>query len=369
MGAGRLPGYRSVMIAIAAAALVTAVLSGLSRIGWDTWTRATPTAHGPTLVLGFLGTVIGMERAVALGRRWAWLVPALAATGVVASFVGFGLGANLLALLAGSCLVAVFIAAHRIQQDLHLWIMGGGALCWVFAGIGLVSGVPIVALVPALAGFLVLTIVGERFELSRLLMPTGLTRALLVSVSALVLVGAALALMDVGLGARTSGLGMAGCGLWLARYDVARRTILIAGITRYMAAALLAGYVWLLVAGAGWTWSSIVPGTLMYDATLHAVFLGFVFSMVFAHAPVIVPALTGLRFPFTYWLWLPLGMLHGSLLLRVGSDFASWHTGRMWGGMLNAVTLVLFAVVALSAIVGARRVRHAQTSDRKPSHP
>jgi hypothetical protein len=37
---------------------------------------------------------------------------------------------------------------------------------------------------------------------------------------------------------------------------------------------------------------------VLYDAMLHAVFLGFVISMVFAHASVIFPAVLGL--PFEY---------------------------------------------------------------------
>jgi hypothetical protein len=331
-GGGQRLAYRSVLLGVAAVALVTAVLSGLSRIGWNTWGRTAEYAHGPTLVLGFLGTVIGMERAVALGRRWAWLVPVLAASAVTAGIVGLSAEANALIFLAGVGLVAVFVVAYRIQQDLHLWIMGGGALCWVLAGVGLLLGTSLVAVVPSLAGFLVLTIVGERFELTRLLEPTGVVRAWLVAASGLAIVGAGLSLADVGLGARVVGLGMAACGLWLGRYDVARRTIRMAGITRYMAAALIAGYFWLLLAGAIWTWAGLDRGTFIYDATLHAVFLGFVFSMVFAHAPVIVPALTGLRFPFTHWLWVPLATLHMSLLLRVLSDFGGWQIGRMWGG-------------------------------------
>lgn len=35
-----------------------------------------------------------------------------------------------------------------------------------------------------------------------------------------------------------------------------------------------------------------------YDAMLHTIFLGFVFSMIFAHAPIILPTITGLSIPF-----------------------------------------------------------------------
>ena len=55
-------------------------------------------------------------------------------------------------------------------------------------------------------------------------------------------------------------------------------------IIRYVAVCLLAGYFWLAVGGA------LVALQVAYDAALHAIFVGFVFSMVFGHAPVILPA-------------------------------------------------------------------------------
>src|SRR5699024_166930 len=54
-----------------------------------------------------------------------------------------------------------------------------------------------------------------------------------------------------------------------------------------------------------------------YDAMLHALFLGFVISMIFAHAPVVVPAVLGRPLPYRRVLYLPLVLLHGSLLLRL----------------------------------------------------
>src|SRR3970282_1581372 len=72
-------------------ALLAALWGGLLRLGWQLPAPPTPVAafHGPLMVAGVLGTVIGMERAVALGRAWAYLAP-----------LASGLGA--LALLAGS---------------------------------------------------------------------------------------------------------------------------------------------------------------------------------------------------------------------------------------------------------------------------
>ncbi|ACZ87154.1 hypothetical protein [Streptosporangium roseum] len=44
--------------------------------------------HGPLMALGFLGTLICLERAVALRSRWGYTAPALSALGAVALAAG-----------------------------------------------------------------------------------------------------------------------------------------------------------------------------------------------------------------------------------------------------------------------------------------
>jgi len=47
---------------------------GLVRLGWNLplpW-QDQLIAHGPLMVCGFLGTLISLERAVALGSRWGY---------------------------------------------------------------------------------------------------------------------------------------------------------------------------------------------------------------------------------------------------------------------------------------------------------
>ena len=108
---------------------------------------------------------------------------------------------------------------------------------------------------------------------------------------------------------------------WLLRYDIARRTIRHTGLTRFIAVCLLSGYGWLGVGGAlTWSFAGIMAGPY-YDAMLHTVFVGFVFAMIFGHAPIIVPAILG-RTPSPYHpaLYGPLALLHASLLLRVTGD-------------------------------------------------
>lgn len=355
---------RILLVLAAATALGLAVLTGLARLGWSVGRPPAADLHGPLFVLGFLGTVIGAERAVALRRPWAWLVPACSATAVLMALAGLPEPIAAALLLAGGLgLIGVFVAAHRIQPELHMRVMGLGAAAWMIAAIGLLSGAAMPGLVPAMAGFLTLTIVGERLELARLLGVDRISRLWLLGSVALVLTGSAIGIFAVDPGARVAGVGLLGSALWLARKDVARRTVSFPGVTRYMATGLLIGYIWLAVAGILWIYDGLTPGSFTYDAAVHALFIGFVVSMVFAHAPIIIPALTGLKLSYTSVFWVPLLLLHASLLMRVTGDLTSWLTGRTWGGMLNAVSMGLFAlVVAFRLFEGHRAGTHDEKS-------
>lgn len=108
---------------------------------------------------------------------------------------------------------------------------------------------------------------------------------------------------------------------WVLSIDIARHTVAAQGLSRYMAICLLAGHAWLAVAGAGWF--AMASGWGGRDLALHARGLGFVIGMVRDHAPVMVPALAGVRLRFTAAFHLPLALLHGTPLLRlVGAALA-----------------------------------------------
>jgi hypothetical protein len=117
---------------------------------------------------------------------------------------------------------------------------------------------------------------------------------------------------------------------------------------------LLAGYVWLGVAGATWIVAPTAVGPT-YDAQVHALFLGFVISMVFGHAPVIVPALLRIAPSFTPAAYGYLALLHASLLVRVvGGDVLGIASLRRWGGLANAVAILWFLGATVWSVVAAR---------------
>ncbi|HWV84212.1 MAG TPA: hypothetical protein VNZ62_02100 [Capillimicrobium sp.] len=352
------PVRRLPLLAGAAVALVFGLWTGLQRLGVDVpelrWTLAA--LHGPLLVLGFLGTQIGLERAVALGRSWPYLAPAATAAGALWLVLGLPADAGRALLTAGGvALVAASVAVYRRQPGLPPAIMGLGAVAWSVGGVAWLAGAAVVAVVPWLAAFLVLTIVGERLELSRVRRPSRRAVAVLLAAIAAFLAGVALADAAPAVGVRLAGAGLLAQAAWLARCDVALRTIRRPGAPRYMAAAMLAGTAWLAVAGVAWLVEGDLAGAgLAYDAMVHALFLGFVFSMVFAHAPVIVPAVLGVALPFTRAMYVPLALLQAGLVVRVAGDLAGSAEAARWGGVIDEAAIVLFVAVA---VVGARRAR------------
>ena len=354
------------LLALALVALLAGLWGGLLRLGFDlpALRPAVAADHGALLVLGFLGTQIGLERAVALRRAWAYASPAAAGAGALWIIVGLPAGAGR-ALLAfgGLVLVAVFVAVHRLQPSWHNVVMGLGAVAWLAGALVWLGGGSLARVLPWLAAFLVLTIVGERLELSRMRRPSAAVRLALLGAVAVFGAGVAVSGAAPGVGVRLAGLGLLGQALWLARHDVARRTIRMPGVTRYMAVALIAGYAWLAVAGGVWlATGALEGGGFAYDAMVHAIFVGFVFSMVFAHAPVIVPAVLGVRLPFTASMYVPLAALHLSLVVRLGGDAAANTAAWRWGGVLNGV-----AIVAFLAVAGRSSIRAQRRTARAPS--
>lgn len=341
---------RGPLLALGAVALVTGIWAGLTRLGAAPPGPASSMAHGPLMIGGFLGTVISLERAVAARARWAMAAPALCGAGSLALLVG-NAPVGALLLCAGSALVVVVqLRLLPGGAELHLVALTLAAVSWL-AGNGLLArGLPVFEVVPFWLVFLVGTIAAERLELNRLLPRTARTTALFLGVFALLLAGPPLTLLERDLGLRVFGAGALGLAAWLFRFDIARRTVKQSGAVRFIAVALLTGYGWLGVGGAlALAWGHPVAGPA-WDALLHALLVGFVFSMIFGHALVIVPALLGVKVPFHGRFYVHLALLHASLALRLAGDFTGALTLRQTGAWLNALAIALFIVsTALAA--------------------
>lgn len=334
--------------------LIAGLIAGLQRLGLNVplGIGHLPEYHGPLMICGFLGTVIGLERSVALGRLYAYAAPAL--TGLGSLLLVFGVsdeGGKILLTCGSLILAAVFISILRLQVALATVLMGLAAFMWAVGNVLWLSGMTVPAVTPWWAAFLVLTISGERLELSRLLQLTrSANTAFLLAVGVFVS-GVALTVVAPLAGLRVMGLGMIGLALWLGTHDIARHTIKMTGLTRFVAVCLLSGYFWLGVSGVMTFFVDGLGSGPIYDAMLHSLFLGFVFAMIFGHAPIIFPAVLEVAVPYTPAFYAHLAVLEISLLARVASDIGGISKAVAHSGALNEAALILFLLNTVVAVV------------------
>lgn len=338
------------LLAIGFLSLLVGIWTGLGRLGWELpFPEWNPTAyHGPLMVSGFIGTLISLERAVALRKRWAFAAPLLTGIGGIGLIAGLPYPLGHVLITAGSLgAVAIFAYIFRLQKASYTGLMLLASSLWVMGNVMWLAGRPVYAAMPWWVTFLVLMIVGERVELSRFMRPPPQARMALYLFAALCPTGLLISVFRYDTGIRLIGLSFIVLSLWLLRYDIARRTVRQQGVAKFIAVGLLSGYVWL---GVGGLLSVALGGDITgqhYDAIIHSIALGFVISMVFAHAPVILPSILGKALSFHPRAYAHLALLHVSLLLRISADISGWPMGKYWGGMLNAIALLIFLFSSL----------------------
>jgi hypothetical protein len=295
------------------------------------------------MVAGFLGTLITLERAVALRRPWMYAGVLASGLGGLLLLTGIGGVAGPLLLLLGSlALVAILGVIVRQHLAAYTAVMGLGAVTYFVGNLLWLIGWPLQRVVLWWAAFLILTIAGERLELGRIIrLPRKVGQAFQFMV-ALQLASLMVYLFSHHWGTRLFSLSILALAVWLLRYDISRKTIHQKGLPRFAAVCLLSGYIWLLAAGLIGLYFGGVSAGLVYDAFLHTIFVGFVIAMIFGHAPIIFPSVLGLPIKFTPWFYSHLGLLHLSLILRIAGDLAQLPALRSWGGLLNGIAVLLF---------------------------
>jgi succinate dehydrogenase hydrophobic anchor subunit len=339
---------------LAILALLAALWAGLMRLGWQlpALTPSLALAHGPLMISGFLGILIPLERAVAMQKKWMYIPPLLAGLGWLANLLmpSPPLGPILLT-LASFGGVAILIEMTRHETALHTITMLLGMSAWFVGNLLWLFGWQIFQVVFFWQAFLVLTIAGERLELSRVLRPSRQSQLLFGSIVAVYLAGILIATFNLQLGTRLNGAALLFLALWSVRNDLAWRNLKHKlPLTRYIAWCLALGLTWLGVGGGlSLMFGAQVAGP-RHDAVLHVVFVGFVISMIFGHAPIIFPAIVGVPINFQPAFYIHLILLHASLALRVVADYANLHPLRMWGGLLNEVAILVFIGMTVYSI-------------------
>jgi hypothetical protein len=327
----------------------------LARLGWlaPAFQAGFSLNRDPILISGFLGTLIFLERAITRKQNWIYCAPILSGLGTLILILFPGSTAGI-AVITLASLIAVAILTVNLREEGHVYTitMGLGALAWFTGNLLWLHGWSLQRVILWWGAFLILTITGERLELSRKVRRPSMFQYQLLGLSTCVLMGGVVATsQNQDFGAHLAGIGMIVLAIWLLRYDAARRNVNNpSSLTRYMATCVLVGYCWLGVAGLLNLYFGDLSASSFYDAMFYSIFLGFVFSMIFGQSPMVLQTVLGLPLKFMRLFYLHLGLLHASLLLRIGSDMFSWAPGVQWGGLFNELAILLFLGVMLSAI-------------------
>ncbi|WP_244622773.1 hypothetical protein [Microvirga brassicacearum] len=351
---------RILCLALAAIALLSGLCGGMWRLGW-TIPHGSSLAelHGPLLISGLFGTLIGLERAVALGRDWSYAAPALSGLGTLTLLAGAptAVGAGLF-ILASATLAAASLVITAKQPAVFTGALLFGALTWFSGNVLWLIGNSVPDVVGWWLAFLILTVAGERLELSRLVAPKRGSEAMFLFAVGLLILGAQNGLMTPN-GAVLYGLALVFTTTWLLRHDIASHNLRQQGQTRFSAACMMSGYVWLGLSGVALV--AAPPGAALhtYDFALHAVLIGFALSMVFGHALIILPAVTGIRIAYRPFMYAPLALLHASLVIRGIGDALAWQAFRQWSGIVTILAIVSFALT-----VGLASKRRNTEADR-----
>ncbi|MEP4534190.1 MAG: hypothetical protein ABJ004_13955 [Cyclobacteriaceae bacterium] len=330
------------------ASLASGIFTGWFRLGFELPVSSVFLHHGAMMTGSFLGTVILIERIMALKQRWLFSFPFINASSLVFYYLEFDTAAFACLIFGSIGLFYVFFLINQQYADLPHQVMWVGSAAWFVGNVHLLIFRLYAHSILWWMAFLLLTIVGERLELSRFLPVSKFKQRLLVFFLALFLISCVLP-FHLG-GQILTGITLLLIAIWLLLYDMVRKSIRKPGIHKFSAFTLICGYGWLALSGLLYMLDN--TGLITYDALIHSFFLGFVFSMIFAHAPIILPGVLGLGFkPYhpTLYVWVVLFQL--SLIVRIVGGLLSLNLWKQYGGLVNGVVILLFLFNVMIVVI------------------
>lgn len=332
--------------------LLLGLSAGLLWMGW-TFLPVPPggmVKHGMLMVCGFLGTLISLERAGSFKGKWPYLAPLLSLIGT--GLVLYEIPEGWLVLgLAALMLFIVMAKLYKIQPSLAMATLALGPLCWATGNVLSFFSYSINQIVFWWMAFLFLTIGGERLELSRLMRLSSKGKGIFFFLLCLYLGSLISITLSWDPGYYTLGATVMAFVIWFIPHDIAKKTLFRPALARYVAVAILLGYFWLFLSGFFLILWKNPGGGFHYDALLHTFFLGYVFSMIFGHGPIILPALLKKEIFYSPVLYFPLALLHLSLCVRTGGDLLQSVPVRQWGGITGAISILLFLLTMVSLVI------------------
>ncbi len=315
--------------------------------------------HGHLMLGGFLAALIQFERMIGLRiNRLVWVPYVYSSTAVL--------------LHTGNRLVLVLHLVALVGWFIHRWM---AYQAFHHAGKPLVESVAYATLSSALMcqggpaanpqaalaafSFPVAAIAVERLEISLQFKKKGAIAVLWAIVCWCVLWNAAVWLRQPAL----SWMGVTGLLLVIAvaKYDstlFVSDSVGMQTMHQFHRVALRIAYAWLISGCVFLALWNLVPGAIVKDVVFHLFGLGFIFSMILGHAPIILPAALGKLQPKRP-VWWPFLIFQFATLLRVGCDFAILFSLNTWvwsgwvSGLIHLGSFLTFmAMLARKVIKG-----------------
>jgi hypothetical protein len=328
--------------------LLAAIFGGWERMGIHLPVPGAAAAHGALMVNSFLASLIFLERAVTFRSKIILLLPMVNALSIAAVMAGRH---DIAQLINIACSLGFLVmCGHFIHRykELYYYVFFAAAFCLLTGNVLLYRTALYPAAVTWWMLFLLFTIVAERLELTAFLPVSAAKKKLLIAVLSVALLSA---LIPFHLnGKLVFALALMATAAWLLKYDMAFRSIKVKGQHRYSATLLITGYGWLVITAVLIAIEEQL--SLGYDAVLHSFFIGFVFSMIFSHAPIILPAL--MKKPLKIYrpiLYAWFVLLQLSLITRVIADINGNISLRKAAGLTNGTVMILFFLTIAVTIV------------------
>lgn len=321
--------------------LLVGIYTGWLRTGLQFYYVPGLAEHGAIMVGSFLTTVVIVERIITFRRKLIFLLPLINAFSLIFFlFDQYRIGYIILVIGALGLTVIMIYFTFKFKE-LHSYLLSIGAICLLVGNLFLVLLGKYPAATIWWIAFFLFTIVAERLELTRYLPVTKVQKTFLTVFLLIFIVGMFIKFHLYG--KYISSLSLVLTAGWLLKFDIATKNIQKDGMFKYIGTLLLTSYVWLIITGGIFLIES--NSMLVYEAGLHSFFLGFVFSMIFAHAPIILPGIIGKNVKvFRAILYLWFYILQGSLLVRIVGDLAGSYEIRQITSIFNGIAILGFFI-------------------------
>jgi len=337
--------------------LLGGVFGGFVRIGWLQYSlQGISVSHGLLMTGAFMGSLISLERNMAMRSPWWGMVPFVCISSTIFFYLG-ELSIGLMALLTASTGLAIMLYLQLASHfKIGKCLMFIGALSWLMGNIMVYKSNMIPMGSIWWEAFILFTILGERIELGEIGIKFIGETLLFWLFLGLFIVG--MVLPFHGIGPFIMGCSIIGIGLWFLVKDRKSMVFSRNGRNQFNSMAILLGYIWLIVHGLWMILGRDQP--FFYDVMVHSFFLGFAFSMIWGHVSSLFPMICGLNGnAFHPRFWWGLAIFETSLLGRIGACVLESSFWRQFFSVANGIILLILFMLIIFHLV--MRVNNKKT--------